>query len=340
MRIKSPDSLIFVANMQTAVSTSVSEAAAVLRRGGLLAIPTETVYGLAGNALDPFVLGRIFEAKNRPHFDPLILHLADAGQLNSVAQNIPEAAKALADAFWPGPLTLVLPRQPHVHDLATSGLDTVGVRVPEHPLTLELLSLLDFPLAAPSANPFGYISPTTAQHVLDQLGGKIDLVLDGGPCRIGLESTIIGFEEKAAQIYRLGGLAQEAIESVIGPVQLALNRSGDPRAPGQLQSHYAPKVPLLLGEPAELAKTHAGKKLGLLAFQHASPGNWATVRTLSPSGNLAEAAARLFSLLRELDTSDLDWIVAERAPDQGLGRAINDRLQRAAYAESGSSTYL
>ncbi len=316
--------------LNTRCSEDVAEAVALLRQGHLVAIPTETVYGLAANALDEGAVARIFAAKNRPHFDPLIVHIAAAERLGMVAKDIPEPALALARAFWPGPLTLVLPRQANIPDLVTSGLDTVAVRVPDHPLTLRLLRELDAPLAAPSANPFGYISPTTAQHVLDQLSGRIAMVLDGGPCRVGLESSIVGFDGDKPLLYRLGGLSREQIEAVIGPVQMALNQSGNPRAPGQLNSHYAPRTPLLLGEPALLAWEHPGRRLGYLAFRTPPEGPWMTGRLLSLSGDPEEAARNLFRYLRELDAEPLDYILAERLPDAGLGAAINDRLERAA----------
>jgi L-threonylcarbamoyladenylate synthase len=317
--------------LNTRCSDDVAEAAALLRLGQLVAIPTETVYGLAGPALDETAVARIFAVKNRPHFDPLILHLADARWLNRCVRDVPEAAMALARAFWPGPLTLVLPRKAVVPDLVTSGLDTVAVRVPDHPLTRELLDQLDFPLAAPSANPFGYISPTTAHHVLDQLGGRIAFVLDGGPCRVGLESSIVGFDGDTPQLLRLGGLSRGQLEAVVGPIQVVLNQSGDPRAPGQLKSHYAPRTPLLLGDPALLAWEHPGRRLGYLAFRTPPEGPWITGRLLSPSGDPEEAARNLFRAMRELDTEPLDFILAERLPDAGLGAAINDRLERAAH---------
>ncbi len=323
-------SRIFSALMITLCSYSVLTAADLLRRGELVAIPTETVYGLAANALQPEAVVKIFEAKNRPFFDPLIVHLSGAGQLEKWALDIPESARQLARTCWPGPLTLVLPRGEHIPDLVTSGLDTAGFRVPDHPLTLELLTLLDFPLAAPSANPFGYISPTTAEHVMDQLNGRIGMVLDGGPCRVGLESTIVGFEFGKPVIYRLGGLTRERIEENVGPVELMLNQSGDPRSPGQLKSHYAPRVPLRLGDPVELSRELPGKRLGILAFQRIPEGEWQAGRVLSPGGDPAEAARNLFGMLRELDAESLDFILAERLPESGLGRAINDRLERAA----------
>jgi len=313
------------------IGTDIKKAAQLLRDGQLVAIPTETVYGLAANALDADAVLRIFEAKGRPKFDPLIMHLHDAEAVRAHVCDIPPQAELLMEAFWPGPLTLVLPKKDHVPDLVTSGLDTVAVRVPAHPLTQELLRSVSFPLAAPSANLFGHVSPTTAQHVNDQLGDRIAYILDGGHTDIGLESTIVGFEGGRPVIYRLGGLGVEDIERVIGPVQLVLNQSSDPKAPGMLKSHYAPRIPLHLGSPSKLLAHLEGSRIGFLGFN--LPLREMTgerQRILSPNGDLKEAAHNLFAHLRELEAMGLDAIIADEAPDTGLGRAINDRLRRAA----------
>jgi L-threonylcarbamoyladenylate synthase len=215
-----------------------------------------------------------------------------------------------------------------IPDLVTSGLDTVGLRCPDHPLTRALLDQLGFPLAAPSANPFGYVSPTTAQHVQDQLGGKIKFILDGGPCRVGLESTIVGFEGGATFIHRLGGLTVEEIEKVAGKVKLNLNSSSNPKAPGQLESHYAPKKKIVVDHIPELLKQHYSSNIGILSFNtHYAIGH---SLVLSPSGSMSEAAQNIFGMLRQLDQSDVDLILAEFVPEVGLGRAVNDRLRRAA----------
>ncbi|MCF8258096.1 MAG: threonylcarbamoyl-AMP synthase [Flavobacteriales bacterium] len=312
------------------IGTDITKAAQLLRDGQLVGIPTETVYGLAANALDADAILRIFEAKGRPHFDPLIMHLPDADAVKAHVCDITPMALKLMDAFWPGPLTLVLPRQSHVPDIVTSGLDTVAVRVPSHPMTQALLRQLDFPLAAPSANLFGHVSPTTAQHVHDQLGDRIPYILDGGATTVGLESTIVGFEEGMPTIYRLGGLGVEEIERVIGPVHLMLNQSSDPKAPGMLKSHYAPRIPLHLGNPSVLLLQLEGKRIGFLGFN--LPLRAMTMerqRILSPKGDMKEAAHNLFAYLREMETMDIDVIVAEEAPGMGLGKAINDRLRRA-----------
>jgi len=313
------------------IGTDIIKAAELLRDGQLAGIPTETVYGLAANALDVEAVLRIFEVKGRPHFDPLIMHLPDAAAVKVHVSDIPAMALQLMETFWPGPLTLVLPKQSHVPDIVTSGLDTVAVRVPSHPMTQALLHQLDFPLAAPSANLFGHVSPTTAQHVNDQLGDRIPYILDGGATTVGLESTIIGFEDGIPTIYRLGGLGVEEIERVIGPVQLLLNQSSDPKAPGMLKSHYAPRIPLYLGNPSVLMSQLEGKRIGFLGFNlplREMAAEWQ--RILSPKGDMKEAAHNLFAYLREMEATDIDAIIAEEAPDTGLGKAINDRLRRAA----------
>jgi L-threonylcarbamoyladenylate synthase len=315
------------------VGTDITKASTYLKQGQLVAIPTETVYGLAGNALDLKAVSSIFETKNRPSFDPLILHVASLEQVNSFVTAFPEKLKRLAEAFWPGPLTVLLPRKASVPDLVTSGLDRVAVRVPNHPLTLALLAQLDFPLAAPSANPFGYISPTQAGHVAAQLGTQIPYILDGGACAVGLESTIVGMEEEQVVIYRLGGLDISEIESLVGPVIVQAHSSSNPSAPGQLASHYAPRKPFVLGDLTELVPqlVQQGKKVGVLSFSTHFPSLSADRQViLSARQDLKEAAQRLFMAMRLLDESDAELIVAEFVPEIGLGRAINDRLKRAA----------
>lgn len=312
------------------IGKDIARAAEILEKGDLVAIPTETVYGLAANALDSIAVARIFEVKQRPYFDPLIIHTYSVEKASEYVTDFPPLLKKLAQQFLPGPLTLLLPKKQVIPDLVTAGLERVAIRIPDHPLTLELLSKLDFPLAAPSANPFGYISPTNADHVNKQLGDHIEYILDGGNCRVGLESTIIGMEKNIPTIYRLGGLAIDEIEKVIGKVSMEINRSSDPKAPGQLMSHYAPHKPVYTGNINELADLYSGKKLGILCFGktkiHGSP---VILKYLSENADLREAAAHLFSYLRELDESDAEVILAELLPDIGLGKAINDRLLRA-----------
>ncbi|MES2567152.1 MAG: L-threonylcarbamoyladenylate synthase [Bacteroidota bacterium] len=313
------------------IGNNISTAKNFLEKQQLVAIPTETVYGLAANALDPIAIARIFEAKERPTFDPLIVHISDLNEVQNYVTYIHPSLLKLAQKFWPGPLTLLLPKKINIPDLVTSGLDRVGVRVPNHPLTLELLRSLNFPLAAPSANPFGYISPTKAEHVQRQLSDKITYILDGGDCGVGLESTIVGEEDGEIIIYRLGGLSLEEIETVVGKVSVQLNQSSNPKAPGQLKSHYAPTKPFYLGDLKSLQKTYSGKKIGALVFgeQNYFDAN-VLIKNLSPNKNFEEAAINLFSFLRELDESDVDVIICELVREQGLGLAINDRLRRAA----------
>ncbi len=312
--------------------TDIERAAQLLSEGELVAIPTETVYGLAGNALNEDAILEIFKVKKRPKFDPLIAHTDSLDKVKSYVTHIPEQAMKLADVFWPGPLTILLEKQKHLPDLLTSGLPTVAIRMPHHRLTQELLKMLDFPLAAPSANPFGYVSPTTAQHVQDQLGDKIPYILDGGPCSIGIESTIIGFnEESKPVIYRLGGKKVEDIERVVGKVKLKIIHSSDPMAPGMLKTHYAPSKRIVIGKLDMLIKRFQNRKLGVISFHDTfdeiPPENQLV---LSPSKDLDEAARHLFGALRTMDQKNIDLILTERFPDQGIGQAINDRLKRAA----------
>lgn len=307
--------------------TDMHHAAALLQRDELVAIPTETVYGLAGNALSSAAVARIFSVKNRPQFDPLIVHVPDLEKAREYAAEIPAAARQLANQFWPGPLTLLLRKKSIIPDLVTSGLDTVGIRCPDHALTRRLLQMLPFPLAAPSANPFGYVSPTRPEHVNEQLGDKIQYILDGGACPVGIESTIVGFENDTPVVYRLGGLSLETIEQAVGPVTLLTHSTSNPKAPGQLQSHYAPHRKVVLGSIEALLKAH-GNTAGVLSFQ--KDYNVQNQIILSPSGKPEEAAQKLFEALRAFDKMDVEIVLTELVPDQGLGRAINDRLRRAA----------
>lgn len=310
------------------IGTDIVVAKAFLEADNVVGIPTETVYGLAGNALDPDALLTIFRVKNRPSFDPLIVHTDSLNKLDRFVTHIPEPARRLAAAFWPGPLTLLLPKRNLIPDLVTAGLPTVAIRIPRHPLTLSLLQSLDFPLAAPSANPFGYISPTSAQHVADQLGDQIPYILDGGPATIGLESTIIGFDNDQLTVYRLGGMALEQIEQVVGSVSVRTHSTSNPAAPGMLSSHYAPRKPLILLAPG--ASPKPGERVGALAFREPFSGiNPDYQRILSPTGDLNEAAKNLFAHLRTLDSLPIDTIYAEEVPNRGVGSAINDRLRRA-----------
>jgi len=323
--------------MKCSVGTDVEQAAEILRRGGLVAFATETVYGLGANALDSQSLAKVFEAKNRPRFDPIIAHVADASQFDRLAASIPPKARQLADRFWPGPLTIVVPKKDLVPDLLTAGLPNVAVRVPDHPLALRLLREVSFPVGAPSANPFGQISPTTAEHVVQQLGDRVDYVLDGGPCRVGLESTVVQIVDDTAVLLRPGGLPIEEIESAIGEVALHSPKSAShdaPQlAPGMLVRHYAPRTRLIIS--SELGNEF-GPRTGLLSFGPLGDitlrGEFAAAETLSPTFDLREAATGFFAALRRLDALHLDLIVATPFPETGLGRALNDRLRRAAQA--------
>lgn len=323
--------------MQTIIGTDIALAQQYLEKGEVVAIPTETVYGLAGNAFDTAAVLKIFKVKNRPFFDPLILHTDSVARIATFVTHIPDAAYALFEAFSPGPLTLLLPRKQIVPDIVTSGLENVAVRIPRHTLTLDLLRGCDFPLAAPSANPFGYISPTTAEHVAAQLGEKIPMILDGGACTVGVESTIVSFEGDTVRVHRLGGLAVEDLEKVVGEVSLQLNKSSNPDAPGQLKSHYAPRKQLVLTDTPTAAILRmypyaVPDAIGYIGFRERLPDlPFQNQIILSKTGNFEEAAKCLFGAMRQLDAQEnIKVIVAEKLPDVFLGRAINDRLSRAA----------
>lgn len=305
-------------------------AAAIVRKGGVVAFPTETVYGLGADAFNPLAVARIFEIKNRPFFDPLIVHVANWGELQDLVASLPPRAQSLIRRFWPGPLTLVLKKRDEVPDLVTAGLPTVAVRMPKHDLALALIRQSGCPLAAPSANPFGYVSPTTAEHVRSQLGEKVDLILDGGPCEVGLESTILSLVNEKPVLLRPGGLPLEEIESVIGPIETSPVGEARPSSPGRLPKHYAPRTPVLLDWQGKNPEAYGSKRIGLLAFRKADETfPFQHVEVLSPTGDLREAAAHLFAAIRRLDALNLDLIFAEPVPEVGLGRAIMDRLRRA-----------
>jgi L-threonylcarbamoyladenylate synthase len=319
--------------MTVAIGTDIARAASLIREGGLVAFATETVYGLGANAYDVRAVGRIFEAKDRPTFDPLIVHVGNRAWVESVAATVTPLAQRLIDAFWPGPLTLVLPKTDRIPDLATAGLPTVGVRMPSHPSAVELLRQANVPIAAPSANRFGHVSPTRAEHVAEQLGDRIDYILDGGPCTVGVESTILDVTGAQPVLLRPGGLPLEAIEAQIGPVRLieAMSAANEPQpSPGRLLRHYATRTALVIADAEESPPSIA--RVGLLTLAAKSDDeHYAAIETLSPAGDLAEAAANLFAAMRRLDARGLDLIVARLVPEVGLGRAINDRLRRAAH---------
>lgn len=315
----------------TIVSKDISKAVRILIQEDLVAIPTETVYGLAGNIYSEKALKAIFEMKKRPFFNPLIVHIKSVEQLDELAKDIPEKARLLADKFWPGPLTMVLKKRESVPDLVTAGKDSVAIRIPNHPIALALLEALDFPLAAPSANPFGAISPTSALHVEAYFSGKLQLVLDGGDCQNGIESTIIGFENGEPVLYRLGSISVEDIEGVIGKIQIKNKKDNAPDAPGMLSRHYAPATATFLeSDVAQFIKGFPSKKIGLLLFKERIENSSAMHQEiLSEKGDLKEATSQLYAAMHRLDKMDLDMIVAERFPDFELGKSINDRLQRA-----------
>ena len=319
------------------ITTDIELAKNELISDEIIAIPTETVYGLAGNAYSVNAVKKIFALKNRPLYNPLIVHIKSADFLPNVANEIPEIALKLAKAFWPGPLTLVLKKQAHIPDSVTSGKETVAIRVPNHPLTLSLLEQLDFPLAAPSANPFGSISPTTASHVFSYFENELKVILDGGECQKGIESTIIGFENEQPIVYRLGSLSVEQIEEKIGPVlHKTESKDNAPIAPGMLSRHYAPSTDTFLTNDVErLIQFYPDKKIGVLLFQkriHQIPLEHQEV--LSESGDLNEAAKHLYAAMHRLDKLNLDLIIAERLPDEGLGKTMNDKLERATKKDS------
>ena len=315
---------------------TVERAAACLQAGGLVALPTETVYGLGANALDPVAVARIFAAKERPFFDPLIVHVPDIDWMPRVVSEFPAVALKLAERFWPGPLTLVLPKVKAIPDLVTSGLPDVGIRIPDHDLARQLLRLANVPVAAPSANPFGRLSPTTAEHVQAQLGHRIDAILDGGPCRVGIESTILQIVDNGVTLLRPGGISLEEIESLIGNVNHPVSTvSESPIAPGMLASHYAPRTPLTIVD--QVPSSVDSDRMGLLVLRNepTSPQfaklQFAQIEELSPKGDLVIAAANFFQALHRLDAAGLDEIIAVRFPESGLGRALNDRLKRAEH---------
>ncbi len=301
-----------------------------LEQGEVVAVPTETVYGLAANAFDEIAVQKIFEIKGRPLFNPLIVHIKSIECLQTVAQNIPELALKLATLFWPGPLTLVLEKKSCIPDVVTATKNTVGIRVPSHPLILELLNALDFPLAAPSANPFGYISPTKAKHVQEQLGNKIPYILDGGSCETGIESTIIGFENNQPILYRVGAISKETIESKIGSIGEKTTSKALPEAPGMLSKHYSPKTQFIVTNDIHFEiEKYKSKKIGLLLFDIQIKSENSTTIYLSKTLNLKEAAHNLYDAMHQLDAQNLDIIIAQQLPALGLGISINDRLFRA-----------
>ncbi len=319
--------------MKTEISTDRNAAVELLHKGEIVALPTETVYGLAADALNPIAVAKIFEAKGRPRFDPLIVHLPDQNWLENVVESPTQDRQLilqLGEKFWPGPFTMVLPKREIIPEIVTAGLDTVAVRISAHPIFSEIARAFGKPLAAPSANRFGRISPTVAKHVLDELDGHVPLIIDAGPTTHGIESTIVAVRAGKIDILRRGPITSEQL-SAFAKVDIATEREKI-SAPGQLPSHYAPKTPLRIVGKLKSFTPLANQRCALLAWNPIkNDKRFAAIRNLSEHQDLREAAANLFRYLRELDAVDVDLIVAERVPGQGLGAAILDRLQRASH---------
>jgi L-threonylcarbamoyladenylate synthase len=313
----------------TSIGKNIEIAASILEENGLVAIPTETVYGLAGNALEEAAVVKIFSAKDRPSFNPLIIHVSTVEAIQAYAELDP-ISQQLAEAFMPGPFTLLLPKKDLIPDLVTAGSSKVAVRIPRHPLTLKLLNKLKFPLAAPSANPFGYVSPTNARHVLDGLNKRVDYILDGGPCEVGVESTIAEVRDGQIILHRLGAVTAEEMEAVTGLTVVRKTDHQQLDTPGQMKSHYATKTPMYLGDIPSLLKEYSHKHVATISFCKSYEGLISGHQyILSPKCDINEAAQHLFAVMRSIDEFSFDVILAERFPDKGLGRDINDRLERA-----------
>lgn len=308
---------------------NINKAAAIIKSGGIVSFPTETVYGLGADAFNSNAVKRIFEVKNRPFFDPIIVHIHDMSQLEKIAVNICSKVKKLTEKFWPGPLTLILIKSESIPDIVTSGLSTVAVRMPDHKVAIELIKKSETAIAAPSANPFGYLSSTTAEHVLNQLGDKVDMILDGGKCSVGVESTIVKFDDKGNRLLRPGGVPVEEIESILGSINVSHELSETIEAPGSLPYHYSPVTPLeIVDDAGDIDFNNKDAAFLLFSIPDIEVSN-ERIEILSASGNMSEAAASLFSALHRLDKLKLKIIYAERVPEVGLGLAIMDRLRKA-----------
>ena len=327
---------------QLLTEKDIEAAAAILRAGGLVGIPTETVYGLGANGLDPAAVRRIFEAKGRPQDNPLILHIPDPSWLERYCRDVPAAARRLAEQFWPGPLTMILPRRALVPDEVTCGLETVGVRCPDHPVTLAIIRAAGVPVAAPSGNRSGRPSPTCARHMLEDMEGRIQAVVDGGPCGVGVESTIVDLTLPVPRLLRPGGLPLEALEAVLGHVDVdravtaPLSPGEKPRAPGMKYRHYAPQAPVTVvtgagADTARYIRDHAGPGTGIICFdEYADSFPGCAVRPIGASADTAEQARRVFDALRSFDGAAVTAIYAQCPPDAGLGLAVANRLKKAA----------
>ncbi len=307
---------------------NIEKAALIIKNGGLVSFPTETVYGLGGNALDPKAVARIFEAKQRPNFDPLITHIAELEMLDKIADIKNPGVYDIIEKFWPGSLTIIVPRKKIIPSIVTSGLETMAIRMPDHLTALQLIQKSTGAVAAPSANPFGYLSPTTAMHVEEPLGDKIEMILDGGTCTVGVESTVLDLTGEVPVVLRPGGLSLEKLQEVIGDIQVFNRTTISPTSPGQLKMHYSPRKPLFIVDSIDQVEDRANT--GALIFKKGpSTDGFSTVEVLSPEGDPVEAAARLFVALHNLDKKDITKIYAEKIPETGLGRAVMDRIYKA-----------
>lgn len=315
------------------ITVNTQLAKSILEKDGVIGFPTETVYGLAGNAFSEKAIFSIFQLKNRPFNNPLIVHIGSIHQLEGIVREIPPKAIKLINQFWPGPLTLLLKKSLKINDLVTAGQDTVAVRMPNHPLALDLLNSIDFPLVAPSANPYQSISPTAPEHVDSYFGNDIPLILDGGPCNKGLESTIVGFEGEEVIVYRLGALTLEDLESCVGTVQEKNNNHEQVKSPGMAKKHYSPKTPLLCSSFIRIdVQKYVSKKIAVVCFDDLydlEPND--RLKSYSFYGDLQNASTNLYGLLHDLDSQKFDLILVEKFPDLGLGKTLNDRLQRASF---------
>ena len=320
---------------------NIDRAAWIIKSGGIVAFPTETVYGLGADALNPEAVSRIFEAKERPFFDPLIVHITDLDWMEEIAADVPDKAEKLISGFWPGPLTVVLKKTQTVPDIVTAGLDTVAIRMPLHQVARKIIRAAGRPVAAPSANPFGYVSPTRAEHVLKQLDDRVDMIIDGGSCAVGVESTIIKIDDRdRVFLLRHGGIGVEEIEALVGAVQQDYHNDNDKaEGPGQLPYHYSPSTPVkVVRDLSQLNISDGNNGLIYYKMRGVCPRD-DRVAFMSRDGDLRECASNLFSILHRLDSLGLDCIYAEEVPEAGLGRAIMDRLRKAEarsnYIEGG-----
>jgi L-threonylcarbamoyladenylate synthase len=315
------------------IADNTQLAKSILEMDGVIGFPTETVYGLAGNAFSEKAIFSIFDLKKRPLNNPLIVHIGSIHQLEGIVREIPPKAIKLINQFWPGPLTLLLKKSAKISDLVTAGQDTVAVRIPNHTLALDLLNSIDFPLVAPSANPYQSISPTAPEHVESYFGNEIPLILDGGPCNKGLESTIVGFEGDQVIVYRLGALTLEDLESCVGTIEEKTNNHQQVKSPGMAKKHYSPKTPLLFSSFIRIdVQKYVSKKIAVVCFDDLydlESNEW--LKSYSFHGDLQNASANLYGLLHDLDSQNYDLIIIEKFPDLGLGKTLNDRLERASF---------